>query len=78
MEDVLYTVKEVAELLKVNVAYVHKLRTSGLLRFLKIGCFKCRRSTLEQFLADYEGKDISDPYHVVDLTLPEQRIEESA
>lgn len=65
--EVLYTVKEVSELLKCNVDYVHKLRKSGLLPFLKLGSYKCRRQALEDFLAEYEGKDLSDPYNVREI-----------
>lgn len=65
--DMLYTVKEVAQILKVNVDYVHKLRKSGILPFLKIGQYKCRRSSLEKFLKDYEGKDVTNPEHIYDL-----------
>ena len=65
--DMLYTAKEVAQILKVNVDYVHKLRKSGILPFLKIGQYKCRRSSLEKFLQDYEGKDITNPEYVRDL-----------
>lgn len=64
MEDMLYTVPEVAEILKTNVDYVYKLQRAGLLRFMKIGRLKCRKSTLEEFLAKYDGMDISDPFHV--------------
>lgn len=64
MEDMLYTVPEVAEILKTNVDYVYKLQKAGLIKFMKIGRFKCRKSTLEQFLAKYEGCDISDPFNV--------------
>lgn len=67
MEEMLYTVSEVAKILKCNVAYVHTLRKSGKLRFLKIGCYKVRRETLLQFIKDMEGKDITDPYHITDL-----------
>lgn len=66
-EEMLYTVEEVAEILKTNVNYVYSLRKAGLLRFLKIGRLKCRRSTLEAFLAEYEGKDLTDPYDVKEL-----------
>ena len=65
--DILYTANEVAKILKVNVDYVHKLRKSGILPFLKIGQYKCRRSSLEKFLQDYEGKDITNPEYVRDL-----------
>lgn len=66
MEDMLYTVPEVAEILKTNIDYVYKLQRAGLLRFMKIGRLKCRKSTLEEFLAKYDGKDISDPFNVLD------------
>lgn len=64
MEDMVYTVPEVAEILKTNVDYVYKLQRAGLLRFMKIGRLKCRKSTLEEFLAKYDGMDISDPFNV--------------
>ena len=67
MEDMLYTVAEVAEILKCNVNYVHKLRKAGVLPFLKLGQYKCRKAALEKFLATYEGKDVTDPYNIVDL-----------
>ena len=65
--DVLYTVKEVAELLKTNIDYVHKLRKAGLLPFLKIGQYKVRKQSLELFLEMYEGKDLTDPFDVKEL-----------
>lgn len=67
MEEMLYTVQEVAAILKTNVSYVYKLQQSGLIRFMKIGRLKCRKSALEDFLARYEGCDISDPFNVQEL-----------
>lgn len=64
MEDMLYTVPEVASILKTNVDYVYKLQKAGLIKFIKIGRWKCRKSTLEEFLAKYDGSDISDPFNV--------------
>lgn len=66
MEKV-YTVKEVAQLLKVNVNTVHKFRKSGMLKFMKIGSFKVRESSLEDFLRKYDGYDVSDPENVREL-----------
>lgn len=68
MEDMLYTVREVAEILKTNTNYVYKLQKAGLLRFMKLGSLKCRKSTLEQFLERYEGFDISDPFNIQEIT----------
>ena len=67
MPDMLYTVKEVSQILKCNTDYVHKLRRSGLLKFMKLGSFKVRKTELERFLADSEGKDLTNPDKVTDL-----------
>ena len=57
----LYTVKEVAEMLRCNEDYVHKLRKSGKLRFMKLGHYKVREEELERFLKEAEGYDMTDP-----------------
>lgn len=67
MEDMVYTVSEVADILKCNVNFVHKLRKSGVLPFLKLGQYKCRKVALEKFLATYEGKDVTDPNDIKDI-----------
>lgn len=67
MEDMLYTVPEVAAILKTNVDYVYKLQKAGIIRFMKIGRLKCRKSTLEEFLEKYDGLDVSDPFNVQEL-----------
>lgn len=64
---IIYTVKEVAELLKTNVDYVHALRKAGLLPFLKLGQYKVRRQALLDFLCKYEGYDLTNPYYVKEL-----------
>ena len=64
MEDMLYRVPEVAAILKTNTDYVYKLQRAGLIRFMKIGRLKCRKTSLEQFLEKYDGCDISDPFNI--------------
>lgn len=64
MEEMLYTVPEVAAILKTNVEQVYKLQKAGILKFMKIGRLKCRKSTLEQFLEKYDGLDITDPLNI--------------
>ena len=49
MPEQLLTVKDVSSLLKCNVATVHNLRKTGLLRFLKLGSYKCRVSTIRWY-----------------------------
>lgn len=67
MEDMLYTVPEVAKILKTNVDYVYSLQRAGLLKFMKIGRLKCRKSTLEAFLEKFDGQDVSDPFNVKEV-----------
>lgn len=67
MEDMLYTVSEVAQILKTNTDYVYKLQRTGMLRFLKMGRLKCRKSTLEAFIEKCEGLDITDPENIKPL-----------
>ena len=69
MQEMLYTVQEVAKILKTSDEYVYKLQKAGLLKFMKIGRWKCRKSTLEAFLEKYDGMDISDPYNVKEIPI---------
>lgn len=63
----LYTVKEVSEILKTNVTYVHRLRKAGLLPFMKLGTYKVREETLKEFLKKYENYDLTDPENIREL-----------
>ena len=67
MIEKVYTAKEVAEMLHTNIAYVHRLRKSGLLKFLKLGAYKVRESELARFIAWAEGKDVTNPENPVEL-----------
>lgn len=67
MEDILYTVAEVAKLIKTNTNYVYDLIKKGFLPALKLGSFKVRRAALLEFLEKYEGKDLTDLNNIVDL-----------
>ena len=52
--EMLYTVTEVAKLLKVNRTFVYELINRGELPAVKIGSLKIRKTTLEKYL---EGKE---------------------
>ena len=60
MEQMLYTVAEVATILKTNKTYVYNLINSGLLPALKLGSLKIRKASLEEFLKNYDGMDLTD------------------
>lgn len=67
MEQMLYTVKEVSKILKCNQNTVSMLRRKGLLPFLKLGQYKCRREALEEFLKRCEGYELTKDYTFVPL-----------
>ncbi|MBU6134899.1 helix-turn-helix domain-containing protein [Clostridium tertium] len=67
MEEMLYTVKETAKILKTNTDYVYALIKKGKIRCLKLGSYKIRKTTLEAFLSQYEGCDLSDLDNIVPL-----------
>lgn len=60
MENVLYTVSEVAKLLKTNVNYIYDLIKKGYLPALKLGSYKIRKVSVEKFLEKYEGHDLTN------------------
>ena len=64
MEDVLYTVKEVSDLIKCSPGYVYELIHNGHIQALKLGRLKIRRATLIDFLEKFEGYDLTDPTEV--------------
>lgn len=57
----LFTVKEVSEIIKTNPSYVYKLIRNGKLPAIKLGSYKIRREALEGFLMTHEGMDLTDP-----------------
>lgn len=69
MPDKVYTVKQVSEILQVNVNRVYDLIRAGLLPALKLGNLKIREASLEKFLEDYDGMDLSDLYNIKKLDL---------
>jgi len=68
-DDVLYTVAEVAKLIKTNPAYVYSLIKAKLLPTLKLGSMKIRRSALLEFLVRFEGYDLTNPEEIKQLKL---------
>ena len=69
MEDVLFTIKEVSELLKTNTNYVYDLIKKGFLPALKLGSLKVRKIALLKFLEENEGKDLTDLNKIKDYKL---------
>lgn len=60
MDEMIYSVHEVAKMLHSSPNYVYKLIDSGFLPSIKLGSVKILKSTLIKFLIENEGNDLSD------------------
>ena len=56
----IYTVQEVASILHSSPNYIYELIRKGYLPAIKLGSLKVLKTTLERFLIQNEGKDLSD------------------
>lgn len=56
--EILYTIAEVSELLKVNKNYIYALIRQGYLKSIKLGCRKITRRALLAFLDEYDSQEI--------------------
>lgn len=59
-ERLIYTVQEVASILHSSPNYIYELIRKGYLPAIKLGSLKVLKTTLEKFLIQNEGKDLSD------------------
>ena len=63
----LFTVKETASILRTNPAFVYRLIRAKELPVLKLGSYKVRKETLEKFLVEHEGMDLTDPQNIKEI-----------
>lgn len=70
-ETMIYTVKEVATILHSSPNYVYELIKKGYLPVIKLGSIKILKSTLETFLLENQGKDLSDLENIKSLKYSE-------
>lgn len=59
-EKIIYTTHEVAQILHSSPNYIYELIKKGKLKAVKLKSFKIRKSAVEEFLKENEGKDLSD------------------
>ena len=59
-ETLIYTVHEVAKILHSSPNYIYKLIEYGYLPAIKLGSIKILKSSLEQFLIENQGNDLSN------------------
>lgn len=59
-ERMIYTVKEVSKMLHSSPNYIYLLIEKGYLPAIKLGSMKILKSTVERFLIENEGYDLSD------------------
>jgi len=59
-ERLIYTVQEVATILHSSPNYIYDLINKGYLPAIKLGSIKVIKPSLEKFLIQNEGNDLSD------------------
>lgn len=70
-DRLVYTVPEVAKILKTSPNYIYELIDKGYLPAVKLGSMKILRTTLETFLIENEGNDLSDINNIKKLNVVE-------
>ncbi|ABW18833.1 helix-turn-helix domain-containing protein [Alkaliphilus oremlandii] len=65
--EYLYTVDEVAQILKVNKNAVYDLINAKVIKALKLGRLKITKFELLRFLKEHNGKDLSDLNNIREL-----------
>lgn len=77
MEDrLIYTVQEVASILHSSPNYIYELINYGYLPAIKLGSLKVLKTTLERFLLQNEGKDLSDLKNVRKMVTIEVEVDD--
>lgn len=59
-ETMIYTVREVATILRTSPNYVYKLIEKGCLPAIRLGSVRILKKSLEQFLTTNQGNDLSN------------------
>lgn len=59
-EQLVYTTQEVAKILHSSPNYIYELINKCKLKAIKLKSFKICKSTLEEFLKENKGNDLSD------------------
>lgn len=72
-ETMIYTVKEVAKLLHCSPNYIYELIEKGYLPAIKLGSIKILKNSLDKFLIENQGNDLSDVNSIKKLNLDEVR-----
>jgi len=71
-ETMIYTVKEIAKILHTSPNYVYKLIDKGYLPAIRLGSIKVLKSSLDKFLEEKEGNDLSDVNEIKKLDVSKE------
>ena len=67
-EKILYSVKDLKSVLGIGEANIYQIIHAGLLPYLNLGGMKVRKVAVEEFVAKYEGYDLSDINNIKPIT----------
>ena len=73
-DSMIYTVQEVAKILHSSPNYIYKLIENGYLPAIKLGSIKVLKPTLESFLINNEGNDLSDLNNITKISMVKENV----
>lgn len=59
-DPVVYSVREVSQILHTNIGFVYDLIRAGLLPAVRLKSLRVRKDALDEFLRSFDGYDLSD------------------
>lgn len=71
-ETIIYTVKEIAKILHTSPNYIYQLIDKGYLPAIRLGSIKVLKSSLDKFLEENEGNDLSDVNEIKKLDVSKE------
>ena len=78
MNDTLvYTVRDGTKILHCSPNYVYKLIENGYLPAIKLRSIRILKSSLEKFLFENQGNDLSDPNNITKMEIGDYTDEQS-
>lgn len=75
-DTLIYTVKETAKILHSSPNYVYELIAKGYLPAIKLGSIKIIKQSLEKFLIENQGNDLSDLNNVTKINIEANKNEQ--
>ncbi len=69
MSDMLLGRKEAAKMFGIPIQSMYDLTRAGVIPVIQFKSVYVRKSSIEKFLSEYDGKDLRDPYNISNVSI---------